>query len=137
MQFRHLMAKDVHAPGFYVNSQPGENYMGGGLWRSESKIAYRIRAYIDENPVEWKKVSRGKRFTDVFTVTGDSLIRPPRGYDADHPLIDDLKREDFIASVKLTQKDVTSPEFMDLFIGNLKRAMSHMRFLCEAVGVPF
>ena len=31
MQFRHAQAKDVHAPGFYLNIQPGECYMGVGL----------------------------------------------------------------------------------------------------------
>jgi len=137
MQFRHASAKDVHAPGFYVNLQPGENYMGVGLWRPETKVAYRIRAHIDENQSDWKRASRGKRFTDVFTVTGDSLSRPPRGYDEDHPLIEDLKRKDFIASRRLAQKDVTSADFMGLFTENLKRAVPYMRFLCDAVGVPF
>ena len=137
MQFRHAMAKDVHAPGFYVNLQPGENYMGVGLWRPETKLAYQIRQHIDENQAEWKRVSRGKRFTDVFTVTGDSLIRPPKGYEPEHPLIDDLKRKDFIASVRLTQAEVTAPDFMQHFTENVKRAVPYMRFLCEAIGVPF
>jgi uncharacterized protein (TIGR02453 family) len=137
MQFRHFMAKDVHAPGFYLNIQPGECYMGVGLWRPETKSAYRIRAHIDENQAAWKRASRGKRFTDVFTVTGDSLKRPPRGYDEDHPLIKDLKRKDFIASVRLTQKQVTSDTFLADFTDNCKRATPFMRFLCEAVGLPF
>ncbi len=137
MQFRHAAGKDVHAPGFYVHIQPGENYMGIGLWRPETKVAYRIREHIDQHPAEWKKASRNKRFTDVFTVTGDSLTRPPKGYDEDHPLIEDLKRKDFIASVKLTQAQITSSEFLDLFLDNVKRSKPYMGFLCEAVGVPF
>lgn len=137
MQFRHFMAKDVHAPGFYLNIQPGECYMGVGLWRPETKAAYQIREHIDENQAAWKRASRGKRFTDVFTVTGDSLKRPPRGYDEHHPLIDDLKRKDFIASVRLTQQQVTSDRFLADFTDNCKRAAPFMRFLCEAVGLPF
>lgn len=137
MQFRHFMAKDVHAPGFYLNIQPGECYMGVGLWRPEAKAAYQIREHIDENQAAWKRASRGKRFTDVFTVTGDSLKRPPRGYDEHHPLIDDLKRKDFIASVRLTQQQVTSDRFLADFTDNCKRAAPFMRFLCEAVGLPF
>ena len=127
----------MHAPGFYVHIQPGENYMGIGLWRPETKVAYRIREHIDQHPAEWKKASRNKRFTDVFTVTGDSLTRSPKGYDEDHPLIEDLKRKDFIASVKLTQAQITSSEFLDLFLDNVKRSKPYMGFLCEAVGVPF
>jgi uncharacterized protein (TIGR02453 family) len=111
--------------------------MGVGLWRPETKVAYRIRDHIDADQTGWKRASRGKRFTDVFTVTGDSLTRPPKGYQDDHPLIDDLKRKDFVASTRLSQKLVTSDEFMKVFEDYCKRSVPFIKFLCEAVEVPF
>jgi len=48
-----------------------------------------------------------------------------------------LKRKDFIASTRLTQKEITSDRFMADFTANCKRATPMMKFLCEAVGVPF
>lgn len=137
MQFRHIAAKDAHAPGFYIHLQPGECFMGVGLWRPETKVAYAIREHIHEEQAVWKRASRGKRFTEVFTVQGDSLIRPPKGFDEDHPLIEDLKLKDFIASTRLTQKSITSDTFMADFTNNCKRAAPFMKFLCDAVGVPF
>lgn len=137
MQFRHQAAGDVHAPGFYLNIQPGECFMGAGLWHPDTKDAYAIRAMIAENPAAWKRATRGKRFGEVFTLTGDSLVRAPRGYDEDHPLIEDLKRKDFIASRRLTQAQVTSPEFLAEFTALCRTAVPFMRFLCEAVGLPF
>jgi uncharacterized protein (TIGR02453 family) len=137
MQFRHIAGKDAHAPGFYIHIQPGECFMGVGLWRPETKVAYAIRERIDQEQAAWKRASRGKRFTEVFEVQGDSLKRPPRGYDEDHPLIEDLKRKDFIASTRLTQKVITSDDFMSEFTDNCKRAAPFMKFLCDAVGVPF
>lgn len=137
MQFRHVMAKDVHSPGYYINLQPGECYVGLGLWRPETKVAYAIREKIAEDPAGWKKASRGKRFTDVLTIGGDSLTRPPKGFDPEHPLIEDLKRKDFIASAKITQKLVTSDHFMEDLADTFKRANPFMKFLCEAVGVNF
>ena len=65
------------------------------------------------------------------------MTRPPKGYDPDHPLIDDLKRKDFIASTRLTQKQVTSPDFLKDFAGLAKRTVPFIRFICEAVKVPF
>lgn len=137
MQFRHVMGKDVHAPGFYINLEPGSNYMGVGLWRPETKVAYQIREAIADDPAGWKKATGNKRFTDFYELGGDSLTRPPKGYDADHPLIDDLKRKDFIASTRLTQKQVTSPDFLKEFAGMCKRATPFMKFICDAVKVPF
>ena len=137
VHFRHFMAKDAHAPGFYLHLQPGENYMGVGLWRPETKAAYAIREHIDKTQAEWKKATRGKRFADVYSLGGESLTRPPRGFDEDHPYIDDLKRKDFIASTRLSQKTITSADFMKTYTDNCKRAVPFMKFLCDAVGVPF
>ena len=137
MHFRHVMAKDVHSPGYYINLQPRECYVGVGLWRPETKVAYQIRQAIDEDQAGWKKASRNKRFTDVLEITGDSLLRPPKGYADDHPLIEDLKKKDFIAGTRITQKMVTSTSFMDDIIDIFKRATPFMQFLCNAVGVKF
>ncbi len=137
VQFRHFMAKDAHAPGFYMHIQPGECFMGVGLWRPETKVAYQVRQHIADNQTTWKRATRSKRFTDIYSLDGDSLKRPPSGYEMDHPLIEDLKRKDFIASTRLTQKQITSDELMQDFTDNCKRAVPFMRFLCEAVKVPF
>ncbi|MDJ0923257.1 MAG: DUF2461 domain-containing protein [Acidimicrobiia bacterium] len=137
LQFRHIAGKDAHAPGFYLHIQPGECFMGVGLWRPETKVAYSIRQAIADDPAGWKRASRGKRFSDVYAIGGDSLKRPPRGFDEDHPLIEDLKRKDFIASTRVTQKSITSDHFMEDFTDNCKRSAPFMKFLCEAVGVPF
>ena len=137
VQFRHASAKDVHAPGYYMHIEPAGTYVGVGLWRPQTEVAYRIRAHIDENQTAWKRASRGKKFTETFTIGGDSLVRPPKGYDEDHPLIEDLKRKDFIASTQLSRKTVTSDGFIDTFESICRTATPYMRFLCEAVGVPF
>jgi len=137
LHFRHFMAKDAHAPGFYLHVQPGECFMGLGLWRPEPKVAYQIRHHIDENQAEWKKATRGKRFTDIFSLGGDSLVRPPKGFDEDHPYLEDLKRKDFMGSTRLTQREVTSPDFNKQFNDYCRRGSGLMKFLCDAVGVPF
>jgi len=137
LQFRHEAAGDAHAPGFYLHLQPGNCFMGTGLWRPESRVAYSIREHIDDDSSGWRRAAMSKKFTSVFSLEGESLKRPPRGYEADHPLIGDLKRKDFIASTKLTQKRVTAVDFAEDFLGLCKVSAPFMRFLCRAVEVPF
>ncbi len=137
MQFRHETAKDVHAPGFYVHLEPRNCFIGVGLWRPETNVAYQIRAHIDDEQAAWKKASRSKTFSGAFELAGDSLQRPPKGYEADHPLIDDLKRKDFIATSSLKQSDVTAPDFMKQLEKHFKVAAAYMRFLCNAVELEF
>ncbi len=137
MQFRHEKAKDVHAPGFYLHIEPSACFMGIGLWRPETKVAYQIREAIDTNPKAWLKATTDAAFIELFTQEGDSLSRPPKGYDKDHPLLVDLKRKDFIASTKMTQKQITSPDLLETFAANCEIASDYMAFLCKAVGVKF
>lgn len=137
MQFRHVRAKDVAAPTFFVSLQPGHCFMGAGIWRPETRLAYEIRAAIADDPAAWRQAVGSKRFAAVYTLVGDSLIRAPKGYADDHPLLEDLRRKDFAASTALTHKQVTSPDLLETFLDNCRRASPFMEFLCGVVGVPF
>ena len=137
VHFRHVAGKDVHAPGFYLHLQPGSVWAGVGIWRPDGTAVTAIRDAISEKPDLWKKAISGKAFRADFDLGGDSLKRPPRGYDPEHPLIEDLKRKDFIASTELTQADACDPKFMARFAALCRKTGPFQRFLCDALGVPY
>lgn len=137
IQFRHKQAKDAHAPGFYLHLEPGQIFCGAGMWHPDGKTLTAIRQAIDANGTRFKRVAHGGRFREFYEPAGDSLKRPPRGFDAEHPMIEDLKRKDFFGLAKLTQSAATSADFMDRYTETSKAATAYVRFLCEAVGVPF
>ncbi len=80
IHFRHEAAKDAHAPGFYLHIEPGNCFMGGGVWHPAGPALRRIREGIDEDSQGWKRASRGRRFRERFELAGDSLVRAPRGF---------------------------------------------------------
>lgn len=137
LHFRHERSKDAHAPGFYLHVAPGEIFVGVGIWHPDSQALRMIREHIVEKPADWKRASRGKKFTDAFTLEGESLKRAPKGFDPEHPLVDDLRRKDFIGVQNMTQAYVTSDELPKALAATLKPGVPLMRFLCDAVGVPF
>jgi uncharacterized protein (TIGR02453 family) len=137
IQFRHFMGKDVHAPGFYLHLEPRECFLGVGIWHPDAPALTRIRAFIADNPRSWVQVSRDKRFTRKFEPAGDSLSRPPRGYAKDHPLIDDLKRKDFIVVAPLDRKRVLSAGFKTEVVKSFRTAVPYIEYLCEALELPF
>ena len=79
----------------------------------------------------------GKAFKNRFQVTGESLKRVPRGYDPDHPLAEVLKLKDITALATLTQKDVTTPGFVDVFAQDCRAGAPLVKFICDALGQPF
>ena len=50
-------------------------------------------------PTAWKRARNAKAFKTHFELEGESLVRAPKGFDPEHPLIEDLRRKDFIAGV--------------------------------------
>lgn len=137
IQFRHALGKDVHAPGYYLHIDPEECFVGVGLWHPEAEPLAAIRKRIAEQPAAWKKVRNQAGFAGQFNLGGESLKRPPKGYDDATPCIEDIKRKDFIASCELSAAEIHDKRFVDLVATRFRTATPFMRFLCDAVGVPF
>jgi uncharacterized protein (TIGR02453 family) len=135
--FRHNAGKDVHAPGFYLHIEPGSVFAGGGVWQPSPDALLRIRKQIASNPREWRTIIEAPDFQDHCELHGSSLKRPPRGFDPEHPLIEDLKRKDFIALVELDDSDILASDFVERFTKACELVAPFNRFLCKAVGVPF
>jgi uncharacterized protein (TIGR02453 family) len=137
VQFRHELGKDVHAPGFYVHIEPQEVFLGVGIWRPDAKALAKIREMIADNPNAWRKARDDKKISARFELRGDSLKRPPRGFDAGHPLIDDLKRKDFISVEQLTVEEIYDVKFADRVNQSFALSKPLMRFLCHALDLRF
>lgn len=137
IQFRHEYGKDVHAPGFYVHISPDESLLGVGLWRPDSKALGKIREAIVESPDKWKRARDNQEFRAEFELTGDSLKTAPRGYPKDHPLIEDLRRKDFTAIHSLSEKEIFEDGFIDTVESVFSASRPYMRYLCEALSLPF
>ena len=135
IQFRHERAKDVHSPGFYVHIAPDEVFVGVGMWRPDSEPLRQIRERIAARPGEWQRAIGATPFKKNFSLGGESLQRPPKGFDKDHPCIDDIRRKSFIAVREMTVEDSLSPQFQRNVETTFKQAMPFMEFLCAAVGV--
>jgi uncharacterized protein (TIGR02453 family) len=130
--FKHERAKETHAPGFYLHLAPGEVFAGGGIWHPDTPTITKIRDAIVADPDGWREATSG-----VELGMGEALKRVPSGYDKDHPLAEDLKRKNFAALERLSEKDATGPDFLQRYARACESMAPVMGFLCRAVGVPF
>jgi uncharacterized protein (TIGR02453 family) len=128
--FTHAEGRESPAPGFYLHVEPGNVFMGAGIWRAEPEPLAEVRAAIAAQPARWKR-ERGK------LDDGETLSRPPRGFDPEHPCIEDIKRKQFTVSAPFAEADATKAGFVDRYAAACRRAVPLMRFLTEAVGRPW
>lgn len=134
-QFRHRDGKDVHAPGFYLHLEPGRVFGGAGIWHPDPPTLLRLRQAVASRGAEWRKALSGRSFRETCTLEGDFAVRPPRGFSPDHPLIEDIKRKDFIAVANWSEKQATAPGFLAEFATFCRNTTPLLRFLARAVSV--
>jgi uncharacterized protein (TIGR02453 family) len=137
IQFRHELAKDVHAPGYYMHIDPEQVFLAAGMWRPAADALGQIRQRIADRPDDWARVMNSRSFKKHLALSGSRLTRPPRGFDKDQPHIEDLKRKDFIAVAPVSHDDFLDADFIKHAERCFKAADPLMRFLCKAVQVPF
>lgn len=135
--FGHRDRKRFDSPSFYLSLSPAEAFAGVGVWHPNADTVAKIRDAIVAHPSKWKSAANDRKFRARFELAGDMLSRPPKGYDANHPLIEDLKRKDFIGGTQFTRTEVCSAEFMDLFSSACASASPFMKFLTEAIGLKW
>ncbi len=138
VHFRHAQGKNAHVPGFYLHLATTEIFAGVGIWRPDGPTLKCIREAIEDRTDEWQRVKKDKKFTAKWKIDHSSALkRPPRGYAADHPMIEDLLLKDHVAFVELTREDVCKPGFIKTYADLCARSVPYARFLTEAVGMPF
>lgn len=136
-QFRHSAGKDAHAPGFYVHLAPGEVFFGGGIWHPPAPQLNRIRDFIADNARSWARIKNAKKIQDIGGIRGDALQRPPRGFDAQHVHIDDLKRKSFYVMMESEPAEALRPDFVERVGDACQRAAPLNRYICDALELPF
>jgi uncharacterized protein (TIGR02453 family) len=133
---RHARSADADTAGLYLHLEPRHVFMGAGIWHPGSPALKRIRNRLVSQPNAWREAVAAVAPTWELA-DGESLKRPPVGFPADHPLIDDLKRKSFAIVSRLSQKDATARGFLDEFEQRAQRARPFLAFLCDALGVEY
>jgi uncharacterized protein (TIGR02453 family) len=136
-RFFHERRREIESPSFYLHIQPGDCFVGGGIWHPEPATLKRIRDFLNDNPAAWKKATHGKAFRERFEFFGESLSRPPRGYDPQHELIEDLKRKNFAAGESFTDALACSSELLPSIVGTFKTLAPTIDYLCAALDLEF
>lgn len=103
--------KSVFA-GYYFHCEPGEHFVGGGIWIPMPPELKKVRQEIDYNLDEFKKIIGSKKFKSVYgelyREENVSLSKVPQGFEKDNPAAEYLKLKSFLAMKKIKETDMTS-----------------------------
>ena len=111
-------------PGYYIHLEPNnKSLLASGIWRPQPEILKSVRQEIAYNHKAYEKIISNSAFTRVFgTVEGNRLVRPPKGFDKDHPAIEHLKMKDFVVHHKVQDIEICKSEFNNYCVETFKIA---------------
>jgi len=125
------LGKGMATPGYYLHLEPRECFVAAGMWMPPPEQLQQIRTRIADRSADWRKAS-----ADLDPDEG-ALKRPPRGFDPDHPMIEDIKRKSFTASLRLSDGQMVRDDVMQTFAKTCRELVPLMRFLAGAVGASW
>lgn len=137
----HDSPGDVHRPrgavGGYFHLEPGNIFVGGGMWHPEPARLAAFREKVDRDPNAVLRAIEDPRFESVFgSVSGETLTRNPAGFGSDHPYPYLLRLKDVVFSRRLADRDVFSPALPDIIAHDLEAARPVLAFLDRLAGGP-
>ena len=126
--------KKSEGPGYYLHVQPGQSFIGGGIWMPQGETLKKIRKEIDYSGGELKKIEEEKDFKKTFgEIQGEKLKTSPRDFEADHEYIEYLKLKSFTVTTALKDKEIESGQFIQLALSGFRTMRPFQDFLTKAV----
>lgn len=123
--------------GYYLHIEPGESFVGGGIWMPMPPDLSKIRQEIDYHPDEFTTLIKApafkKQYSLLYRDKEVSLQRVPKGYEADHPLAEYIKLKSFLAMRKLTDEEVNSASLQKICIAAFTALKPLNEFINKAV----
>ncbi len=126
--------KKVETAGYYFQIQPNDVFIAGGCYTPMPDKLAAIRQEIDYNFDAFKKIITSKDYTTQFgQMSGDKLVRPPKGYDADNAAIEYLKHKSFLSYKKINDEALFEPNFEKELLKTFKAMKPLNDFINSAI----
>ncbi len=127
------MASQAHGAGGYFHFEPGEMYLGGGMFMPDRPLLEAWRRRVVGDPAGVHTAIEEPGFVAAFgeVRTHDLFKRVPTGYPADHPDAELLRMRDVVFGRPLSDDEVLSPALPDTIAVGLEAAMPVLRMLAS------
>lgn len=124
--------------GYYLHFEPGQSFVGGGIYQPDAEALRKLRQEIDYNFKEFKNIISSKKFLSVYTKglsndEGLSLSRPPKGYDENNPAIEFIKMKSIVAMAPLTDAQLTDKKIEATVVKAFEALHPLILFLNKAI----
>lgn len=129
--------KKSQMAGYYIHLEPGNSFVGGGLWMPMAPELAKLRQEIDYNFPDFKKIVQSASFKKMYGTldmsSEMSLSRVPKGYENNHPAAEFLKLKSFVATKALSDKEVQQEDLKKMILSAFSALHPLIDFINEGI----
>ncbi|MEY4334228.1 MAG: hypothetical protein RLZZ196_2971 [Bacteroidota bacterium] len=128
-------AKKIQTAGYYFHLEPGENFVGGGLWMPMAPDLNKVRQEIDYCFKEFASILKKPAFKTTYGDMDNSmkLVRPPKGFEIDNPALEYLKLKSFVVTRVVKDAELTDKHLIKNVVKDFKTIAPLVHFLNRAI----
>ena len=116
--------------GYYIHIEPGNSFLGGGIWRPQPEPLRAIRYEILDNAEDFKSIIKDKEFNKYYKmIEGDKLKLAPKGFDKNFKDIELLKYKSYAFGSQIEDSRILSEKFAEYSVNAFKELYKANRFL--------
>jgi uncharacterized protein (TIGR02453 family) len=123
--------------GYYFHLEPGQSFLGAGIWNPEPEPLRKIRQEIDYNLEEFEKILQGRAFRKIYPelYTGENvqMKKIPQGFDKDNPAEYYIRFRSWMILSELTDEELLSPSLLEKTLKAYKVAKPFIDFINRAI----
>lgn len=125
--------KAFSTAGYYFHLEPGQCFVGGGIYQPMPDELKKVRQEIDYNFNDFKKIIGAKKFKTFYGDLDKSkeflLSRVPKGYEPDNPAAEYLRLKSYIAMVELKDEGLTSKDLVKKTVAAFEALQPFIQFI--------
>lgn len=120
---------------YYIHIEPGECFVGGGIYMPEPDVLKMIRKEIYYNTDEFKKILNNNNFKKILgeLETIEKLKKLPQGFSDDFKDPELLKHKHYIVGRSVSDSHISTSKFEDTVAETFKAMYPFNRFLNSAI----
>lgn len=122
--------------GYYMHIEPGECFIGGGIYRPQPPVLKKLREEIYNNYEEFQKTLSAKNFKSYFKeISGEKTTLMPKGFDKNFVGAEHIKLKDYTVIHAVSDDFFISKDAFKKIIDIFKSMKPFNDFLNKSFGL--
>lgn len=127
-------AKGTEGSGYYLHIEPGEVFMGAGIYMPDGDQLKKIRKHLTNKGEEFANIVENRTIKKIFgELEGEKLQRVPRGFEPTDPMAEWLRLKQFFLGKSFGETICHQPSFVNEIVKSFKGATPLVKFLNDAL----